>query len=1702
MNDQKCPEKQRLAEYATGKLPEKDASSIEEHLEACPACENTIEKIEAESNTLASGLRASQAQEPTLAAAEYKRVMQELVQLPQGGETSSASSSSASSDGAPPLAKLGPYELLTKLGEGGMGAVYKARHEHLGKIVAIKILPKKSVQDKDAVARFRREMKAVGQLHHPNIVTAFDAGEADGTHFLVMEYVEGSDLATLVKDRGPLSIEVAVSHLLQAAKGLAFAHSKGIVHRDIKPANLLVDVDGVVKVLDMGLARLDGDGATLAAHDGLTQSGQVMGTVDYMAPEQAFDTRHADARADVYSLGCTLYRILTGKNLYSGETLVQKFLAHREQPIPSLAAVRTDVPKPLDALYQRMVAKKPEDRPSMAETVAVLETLTQREMSPSPKVAPAAKSGGNKKPPVKMILAAAAGFVIVLLGIWVIVRDKDGNVIAKFKASDGATVEMSAITSPEKSASSNPQHPVPSPKSLSSSPYDRFRREDISPHELKVAGMGDAAHAPPELVGVIGDSRYHQFENLTSVAFSSDGKRLASSDGWNLTTVWDRATGQMQWSYNQLTHDHPCWSVFSPDGTRLAVCSPYVEAVVLLDAATGDKVREIPVKKASGISGLAFTRDGKQLVGAGKHKEAYLWDVATGSEVRRFVGHTHDSVDTLSLSPDDKLLVTGSGDKTVRVWEVATGQELRQLEDTTNGAQSLAFLPDGKRVVVGLNSPGERAGVWDATTGKRLFELIGTRVAASGDGHKLATMKAGGGLEILWWDAATGKQLFSTSLPVWTNQLTFSPDSDLLASASGPDRVIRLYSTATGQEVTDVPVLSGSIQYLAVSENSARLSWQLCNALANTALVWDVAQKKTLFQSHPAKTDRPALSRDGLWVCSAEAGSSGCPRVWNVATGKELLPETTNGGGPSAFGPNSAQVAIANRGLTTVWDVQQRRELFRFGDSKESVSGLDWCHATNQIATCNPKEGVKIWDASTGEEAVQLQEQPAGSTWLWLSPDGARLSVFSGPKTQVFDLTTGKSLFAITQLRDLHVSRFSPDSKSLAIGDRSGKLWIVDATTGQSQRQWKFMGSVTSVAFAPDGRHLLAGMGNSTILILRLADPTAPLAGEGPEAKGSAVDNAWLKQVTTLPPAKQIEAVAKKMQELNPGFDGKLTDAEGRGLPKVERGVVTVVSFESDHVTDLSPLKAFSGLTYLRSIGSSSQRGKLADLTPLRGLKLTTLIVRNNEIGDLSPLTGMPLMVLDLAYNGGKIIDLSPLQGMPLTWLDIVNAQVADLSPLAGMPLTHLVCGATKVTDLSPLRSMPLIYLNCGGAAISDLSPLKGMPLTEMQIHNTRVADLSPLRGMPLVTLHMPGTRVTDLSPLADCKQLNSVSAHGSPVTAASVATLQQALPQCKITWHGQGSGTPNETGTPPPGPRPASVGENKTLTAPPLQQWMKDVAALPAEKQIEAVSKKLQELNPGFDGKLTDAEGRGLPKVEQGTVTELTLFSDNVSDISPLRAFAGLKVLICRAKTGTKGKLVDLSPLKGLPLTSLDIGQNDRLLDLSPLTGMSLTNLHCHWTQVSDLSPLRRMPLTNLHLHFSPASDLSPLEGMPLTALNCSSTKVTDLSPLRGAPLAELNIGGTKVADLSPLRGMRLLNFYMPSTQVTDLSPLAECKQLKSVTALGTPVTAASVAALQQALPKCKITWQGSNTPNDAGTPQPNPPPTGKGAKVDDGLK
>jgi serine/threonine protein kinase len=272
---------------------------------------------------------------------------------------------------------VGPYVLVERLGKGGMGQVFKARHQLMNRLVALKIIRAECLANAEAALRFQREIELVAQLSHPNIVTAYDAAQADGRHFLVMEYVEGTDLHHLVEREGPLAAARAAGYIGQAALGLQHAHERGLVHRDIKPSNLLIAVrEERVKILDLGLARTAAQSGSLTSHSQLTRLGTLVGTPEYMAPEQILDPRRADIRSDLYSLGCTLHFALTARSPFAGGTLTETLIRQQRDDPPDLEALRPDVPAALAMVLRQMLAKRPEDRyQTPAEVTAALGPL-------------------------------------------------------------------------------------------------------------------------------------------------------------------------------------------------------------------------------------------------------------------------------------------------------------------------------------------------------------------------------------------------------------------------------------------------------------------------------------------------------------------------------------------------------------------------------------------------------------------------------------------------------------------------------------------------------------------------------------------------------------------------------------------------------------------------------------------------------------------------------------------------------------------------------------------------------------------------------------------------------------------------------------------------------------------------------------------------------------------------------------------------------------------------------------------------------------------------------------------------------------------------------------------------------------------------------------------------------------------------------
>ncbi len=802
-----CPAPQELSDFALGKLPEDRSESVAHHLEECPPCQATLTSLDSASDTLVSELQKPFAADPVEQQAECRQAVAQIktmVSLSAAGDADSQSQHTAdthASDAAQPAAATSPapktvegrvfgeYTVLDRLGAGGMGEVFKARHRRMNRIVAIKVLASAAMRSPDAVKRFQREVEAAARLSHPNIVTAYDAGEQDGVHYLVMEYVAGRDLSSLLRERGPLPPADVVNYLVQAARGLGYAHNKGVVHRDIKPGNLLLDEEGTVKVLDMGLARFDaaaGDVLT-AAQEGLTQSGQVMGTVDYMAPEQAFDTRQADARADIYSLGCTMYRLLTGESLFTGETLVQKLLAHREQAIPSLRAARPELSEALDRILARMVAKQPQERyASMGELIHDLEAVHSRSLPLPPDFdklsrggegrgegvsfshsasrshhrATSSSSAPPRKPRPALIAAAAAGALCVLLGIVIIIRNQKGEEVARVTAPDGATV---SIQPSDSNALDNAKPPAAAAaeRGVLTTSVGKW-----IPGPAKDSLEGLVAR-PTDLPGV----RRWQIDTIqprdgSFGNWSSDGNRfIYLTSGQRRVYQWQDDRPQLAYALPLMrgVSTNNTFTEWAADSERL-VTSNYHLSKVSTWRIRDREVRPETQMQTSGCGRTAWSPDGKWIAGAAGNNvhdtgSLSVWNARTGELV-------HKQTDAifyrgLSWRPDSRQLAgvySQNKNSVVRVWDADSWQTAATLEmEQGCHVGSLGWSPDQQELVI-FGSPQQtnphRVHFWNiAQNAVRLkLDVMSMGSKLSSDGKWIST-----------WTSSNNIQLVSTT---------------------------------------------------------------------------------------------------------------------------------------------------------------------------------------------------------------------------------------------------------------------------------------------------------------------------------------------------------------------------------------------------------------------------------------------------------------------------------------------------------------------------------------------------------------------------------------------------------------------------------------------------------------------------------------------------------------------------------------------------------------------------------------------------------------------------------------------------------------------------------------------------------------------------------------------------------------------------
>jgi WD40 repeat protein len=801
------PSVEELVAFTLGTLDEEAQAPIEVHVASCTSCQERAANapgdrfVELLRSTYALTSRgaetfmeaAAQVQTPVLFAA----VAGTEALAPAVAPAAPAESGRPEvPDAIPPeLAHHERYRIVRLLGAGGMGAVYEVVHRVMQRPFALKVIKRAYTANAAALERFRREVRAAARLSHPNIVATTDAEDAGETHFLVMEYVEGTDLGRLVQERGPLSVDRACDYLRQAALGLQYAFEQGMVHRDLKPHNLMLTPDGRVKILDFGLACFASEVASAA---GLTGTGVVLGTVDYIPPEQADNARQADIRSDIYSLGCTLYHLLAGQPPFPTGTPIQKVMAHvQKQPQP-LTELRDDLPEGLMPVLERMMAKNPKHRyQTPAEVAVALEPFT---------FPPAARDNGwtvvldnrsvrRRRQPRFLIAAAILAFLVAgLLGVGVyrIATDK-GELVIETDNDDVEVVVRKGGAVVKIIDTKTGKHVT-----LNSGDYELALQDGqvglkLSPSKMTLK-RGETVLATiiretkPEEVGEV-----RQFNGHTNVAraaaFFKDGRRFVSCGFDRTLRVWDVATGKELARLEGHTRDEIDCLALSPDQRHL-LSGGEDHTFRLWDVETGKQLHCF--ENLGRVIGLAVSADGRWALSGSSDPTLRLWDLKDRKEVHRFDAHT-GSVQGVAFSPDGRRAASGSWDRTIRLWDLDKRTEIACLRGHTGNVNSVAFSPDGSLLLSGSGDNSVR--FWDAQTGKELRSAnhLGyvCSVGFSPDGRRALSASNDGTVRL--WDVNTAKELhcFSRHRGM-VYDVAFSPDGRSALSC-GVDHTIRLW---------------------------------------------------------------------------------------------------------------------------------------------------------------------------------------------------------------------------------------------------------------------------------------------------------------------------------------------------------------------------------------------------------------------------------------------------------------------------------------------------------------------------------------------------------------------------------------------------------------------------------------------------------------------------------------------------------------------------------------------------------------------------------------------------------------------------------------------------------------------------------------------------------------------------------------------
>ena len=933
--------------------------------------------------------------------------------------------------------RIGHYRIIKLIGAGGMGRVYLAEDETLPRQVAIKFLPEAFISDIERIHRFEQEAQSVSALNHPNIITIHEVGQYNNQNFIVTEFIKGRTLRELMKDRR-LDAKTTISIATQVASAMKAAHTAFIVHRDIKPENIMVRDDGLVKVLDFGIAKLgQGDeesgrlgggeveGQSAADSDvaaSLTNPGSAVGTASYMSPEQTLGET-LDGRSDLFSLGVVLYEMATGKRLFAemtraglrqtllgqGELLPpdafqvsngrgsdRAFSGDRTRQSHSLATARNTVPRPLKKIIRRCVRRKREERFGTAgELLDELEKFKRQLDTRS----------------IRRIVKLSA--VIALLAVLAVL-------IAAWASVGEEWIETQ---------------------------------------------MNDGHKAA-----------------VRRAVFSPDGARLVSVSEDKQVIVWDFARREILKKFD----DHTDWIIsvaFSPDGKWFATAS-FDRTVIVWDAARLEKAAILRGHR-EGVCAVAFSPDGRLLVSAAypadpPGDDTILWRVGSWEKVGGIPRGAGEPMNLLFSQDGQRLIFHndyGRGDPH-DTWDLMTRQPSPSEFDPTWEGNNAVFSPDGRRLV-SVTMRGEVIFV-DRPQRSMLnrypaHQDNGRAAVWSPDGQLVAT----GAENVILWDAATMRKIapLEYSSVVWG--LAFSPDSHWLVSTHG-DGAVLVWDMVERRLAASLNEHSGQVGAVAFAPDGKRVA---SASEDRTVIVWDAAtgRKEMTLAGHDTRVTGVAFAPGGDWLASVDRDSNVI--IWDLAQRRPRLGFNLTRGVRAethclVVSPDGRWLALSQG----VYESATGSQVAGFDDvgpiSPANIYGLTFSVDGRWLALADTNGNLLLWDTGTRQVAYQANISPAQLISVSFSPDGEWL--VTGEDQGTVRLWSTRPLRQVAEL-GRHKARvksvaFSPDGKEVvsAGDDKTICLWDADRCK-LITRIGTHMSPVLSVVFSPDGKQIVSG---------------------------------------------------------------------------------------------------------------------------------------------------------------------------------------------------------------------------------------------------------------------------------------------------------------------------------------------------------------------------------------------------------------------------------------------------------------------------------------------------------------------------------------------------------------------------------------------------------------------------------------------------